>query len=81
MRVLAYKLLTHSRFVGFVKFKDGNKYNHNKINLEKVDINYVINDIIDGKDNTNWDIVFGEDERKYIKNNSEKFARFFYNDF
>jgi hypothetical protein len=81
MRVLAYKLLTHSRVVGFVKFKDGNKYNHNKMNLEKVDINYVINDIIDGKDNTNWDIVFGEDERKYIKNNSEKIAKFFYNDF
>lgn len=79
MRVLAYKLLTHSRMVGFIRFKDGNKYNYSKCNLEKIDINNVIYDIIDKKDSTNWDIVYSEDERKYIKDNAQDFALFIYN--
>lgn len=79
MRILAYKILTHSRMIGFKKFKDGNQYNYCKSNLEKVDINFVINDIIDGKKNTNWDIVFTECERKYIEQNAKEFAMFIYN--
>lgn len=65
--------------VGFKKFKDGNRYNYCKSNLEKVNINFVINDIIDGKNNTNWDIVFTDCERKYIEKNAKDFANFIYN--
>jgi hypothetical protein len=96
MRILAYKLITHSRMVGFVKFKDGNIKNYNVSNLEKVNLNCVINSIIDEtieKENindiyknkstklkTNWDIVFTECERKYIKKYSREFANFIYNE-
>lgn len=64
--------------VGFNKFKDGNKHNYSKNNLEKVDINFVINDIIDGKHITNWDIVLSEYERNYVKKNANVFAMFIY---
>lgn len=95
MRILAYKLLTHSRMVGFMRFKDGNTKNYNVCNLEKVNINCVLNSIIDeslesDKQNckndlstnrlkTNWDIVFSECERNYIKKYSMDFVNFIYN--
>lgn len=81
MRILAYKIVTHSRMVGFVSFKDGNKMNYNRCNLQKVGLNEVINDIIDKKNKTNWDIVLTEQERKYIEKHSIQFANFIYNHF
>jgi hypothetical protein len=94
MRILAYKLITHARMVGFVKFKDGNKNNYNVSNLEKVNLNCVLNSIIDEnltektyqnqlsvkQLKTNWDIVFTEDERKYIKKHAKDFSNFIYNE-
>ena len=50
MRVIAYKMLTHARMVGYIRFIDGNKLNYNKNNLERVDFNHVLNDILDKKD-------------------------------
>jgi len=78
MRILAYKIVTHARFVGFVTFKDGNKTNYSRHNLEKIGLNEVINDILDKKNKTNWDIVLTEEERKYIEKNSTHFANFIY---
>lgn len=81
MRILAYKIVTHARFVGFVAFKDGNKMNYNKCNLQKVGLNDVINDILDKKNNTNWDVVLTHEERKYIEKYSSEFANFIYKHF
>ena len=81
MRVIAYKMITHARIVGYIRFIDGNKLNYNKNNLERVDFNHVLNDILDKKDSTNWDIVLSEPERKYIKNNSNEFSNFIYDKF
>lgn len=81
MRIIAYKIATHARFVGFVTFKDGNNLNYNRCNLQKVGLNDVINDILDKKNNTNWDIVLTQEERKYIEKNANKFANFFYKHF
>jgi hypothetical protein len=81
MRVIAYKMITHARMVGYIRFIDGNKLNYNKNNLERVDFNHVLNDILDKKDSTNWDIVLSEPERKYIKTNSNDFSNFIYDKF
>lgn len=81
MRIIAYKMVTHARMVGYIRFIDGNKLNYNKNNLERVDFNHVLNDILDNKDSTNWDIVLSEQERKYIKKNSNDFSNFIYDNF
>lgn len=80
MRIIGYKMMTHARMVGFVKFNDGNRFNFNKGNLTKVDLNVVMNDIIDKKDHTNWDIVFTEEERNYIKKNPDKLIQVIYSE-
>jgi hypothetical protein len=80
MRIIAYKMMTHARLVGFVAFKDGNKYNFNKFNLQKIGLNEVLNDIIDKKNQTNWDINLTEEERKYIEKNPNEIAKYIYCD-
>jgi hypothetical protein len=80
MRIIAYKMMTHARFVGFLAFKDGNKNNYNKMNIKKVGLNDVINDIIDKKNQTNWDIILTDEERKYIEKYPNDIAKFLYND-
>ena len=80
MRIIGYKMMTHARMVGFVKFNDGNRFNFNKGNLTKVDLNMVINDIIDKKDHTNWDIVLTEEERNYIKKNPDELIKVIYSE-
>lgn len=80
MRYIAYKMVTHARHVGFVRFKDGNKHNFNKMNLERVNLNCILNDIIDKKNVTNWDIVLSEEERKYVEKNPNELARYVYDD-
>jgi hypothetical protein len=80
MRIIGYKMMTHARMVGFVRFKDGNRLNYNKTNLCRVDLNYVINDIIDKKDHTNWDIVLNEEERNYIKKHPNELIKFIYSE-
>lgn len=78
MRVIAYKMLTHARMVGFVSFKDGNKSNYNKLNLEKTNLNEVLNDILYNKNKTNWDILFTDEERKYIEKNPDELYKYIY---
>lgn len=78
MRVIAYKMLTHARMVGFVSFKDGNTSNYNKLNLEKTSLNEVLNDILYNKNKTNWDILLTDEERKYIKKNPNELCKYIY---
>jgi len=78
MRIIAYKMVTHARMVGFVGFKDGNKSNYNKLNLQKTNLNEVLNDILYNKNNTNWDIVLTDEERNYIKKNPSKLCKYIY---
>jgi len=80
MRIIAYKLITHSRMVGFNKFKDGNSKNYNKFNLERVPLNVVLDDIYNKTDNTNWGILFSNEERNYIKNNPLKLIKYIYDE-
>lgn len=80
MRIFAYKLITHSRTVGFIRFKDGNTKNYNKFNLERVSLNVVLDDIYNKKNSTNWDILFSNEERNYIKKNSLELIKYIYDD-
>ena len=80
MRLFAYKLITHSRMVGFNKFKDGNPKNYNKSNLQKVSLNIVLDDIYNKRENTNWEILFSIEERNYIKNNPLELIKYIYDE-
>jgi len=78
MRIIAYKMITHARLVGFVRFNDGNLNNFNKLNLKKINLNEVLNDIIDKTNTTNWSIVLTQEERKYIEKNPMELAKKIY---
>ena len=78
MRIISYKMFTHARMVGFIKFKDGNKTNYNKMNLQRIGLNEVINDLINKENKTNWDIILSEEERKYIEKNPNELIRQLY---
>lgn len=79
MRIIAYKMITHSNIVGFFKFKDGNKLNLNKSNLINASMNDIINDIKTTGDKTNWDILLTNEEKAYIKKNPYKLIKYFNN--
>lgn len=78
MRLIAYKMMTHARMVGFVRFKDGNTLNYCKTNLEKVNLNVVINDVFNEKHTTNWDLLLTLEEKEYIKKNPMELAKHIY---
>jgi len=73
LRIIAMKFVDQAKHEGFVRFKDGNRINFCRNNIEKISLKTAMNSIGSSNIITDWDATLNSDERKLVKNNREEF--------
>lgn len=73
LRIIAMKFVDQAKHEGFVRFKDGNRINFCRKNIEKISLKTAINSIDSANVVTDWDASLNSDERKIVKNNRDEF--------
>ena len=71
-RTIIFKFIRQAREEGFIRFKDGNRINYCRYNIEKIDFTTALNSI-NNKDVTDWDANLNYNERQFVKDNKKKF--------
>lgn len=71
LRTIIVKFIEQARNDGFIRFKDGNRINYCRYNIEKIDFTTALNSI-NTKDVTDWDANLNFKERNFVKDNKEK---------
>lgn len=72
LRTIIFKIIQQAREDGFIRFKDGNRINFSRYNIEKIHFTTAIYSI-NTKDVTDWDANLNYNEREFVKDNKEKF--------
>lgn len=72
LRTIIFKIIQQAREDGFIRFKDGNRINYCRYNIEKINFTTALNGI-NNKDVTDWDANLNYKEREFVKDNKEKF--------
>ena len=71
LRTIIVKFIEQARHDGFIRFKDGNRINYCRYNIEKIDFTTALNSI-NNKDVTDWDANLNYNERQFVKDNKKK---------
>jgi hypothetical protein len=73
-RDIIMRFVIQSKCDGFIRFKDGNRVNYCRNNIEKITTQTALNSI-NSNEVTDWDVSFNNDERTIIKNNKNLFIK------
>lgn len=73
-RDIIMRFVIQSNCDGFIRFKDGNRVNYCRHNIEKITTQTALNSI-NSNEVTDWDVSFNNDERTIIKNNKNLFIK------